>query len=144
MADKKEYGDGFLYADDFVRDGKWCQFALTIKGIVPPNTIKAANKQMVDKVCLQFEEASKILAVNTTNERLLKMACGSAKSDNWVGKKVTFYPVSVDAFGQTNVPALRVRLPKEVPMPFSARKQLGRDLTGKSLQVQTAGSDAAT
>jgi hypothetical protein len=132
-SNKHDFGDSFLYADDLVRDGKWIQATLTIKGVVPPNAIVGDNGKTIDKVCLTFEKTPKILALCTTNERLCRLNCGSGQSENWVGKSLTIYPSLIDAFGEKDVPCIRVRLPKTIPVPFGTRKHMGRDITNQPI-----------
>lgn len=121
----------FLYADDLLKDGQFCDVTLTIAEVHTPNTLKGADGKFVEKSALSFVGTPKKLVLNNTNERLVRMATGSTKSDGWVGKKVTLYPVSGNWFGEKNVPAIRIRTPEGTPVQMSVRKQLGRDLTQK-------------
>ena len=126
---KKELGPQFLYADDLFRDGKWAEVTLTIEGIHAGGTIFGADKKAVDNDSISFVGTEKKLVLNKTNKRLLKIATKSSKSDGWLGKKVTIYPVLINAFGEKNVPCIRVRVGDGNPVPFGVRKFLGKDLT---------------
>lgn len=126
---KREYGDSFLYAEDLVSDGKWVSATLTIKSVIDPNTITGDNGKVVEKRCLTFEGKDKIYAMPATAERVCKMNFGTKDYEKWVGKTVTVYPTLIDAFGEKDVPCVRIRTQKK-QIPFAVRKQLGRDLTG--------------
>lgn len=127
--DKKDYGEGFLYGDDLINNGVWIQASLKIVEVIPRRTLKAANGQLVDKVCLRFEKTEKLLALNETNTRHVALTCGSHKPEKWVGHVITVFPAEVEAFGNTG-PSVRVKLPKGTPHPHGTRKWMGKDLTG--------------
>ncbi len=124
----------FLYADDLLKDGQFRDVTLTIAEVHAANTLFGADQKPVEKMALGFAGTEKKLVLNNTNERLVRMATGSTKSDGWAGKKVTLYPVAINAFGEKNVPAIRIRTPEGTPIQMSVRKQLGRDLSGETTQ----------
>ena len=125
----KLLGSKFLYADDLLKDGKWVEARLTISRHVPGGTLTGADKSTVDADAIGFDGTDKLLVLNKTNTRLLKIATGSSKPAGWIGKTVALYPVSINAFGQQNLPCIRVRVADGQPTPFGVRKFLGRDLT---------------
>lgn len=126
---KDNLGPQFLYADDLLRDGQWIEATLTIAKFVPANSIKGANGQKVEKDAIGFDGTDKLLVLNATNRRLIKIATGSSKPEGWTGKKVTIYPVTINAFGQSEIPCIRIRIGSGQPIPFGVRKFLGHDLT---------------
>lgn len=131
----------FLYADDLLKDGVFREVTLKISEIHQPGTLFSADKKPVEKIALGFTGTDKKLVLNNTNERLVRMATGSTKSDGWTGHKVTLYPVSGNWFGEKNVPAIRIRTPEGMPVQMAVRKQLGRDLTGQSTVKGEKGSE---
>ena len=86
---------------------------------------------MVTEPVLAFEETEKMLALRPVNEILSIYALHENKPKRWPGKKLTLYPVVGDWFGQKNVCAIRVRIPKGDKRPFVPPEQLGRDITGE-------------
>lgn len=130
-------GPEYLHAESFLVDGVWKEFALTIASVTQPNEIKAADGKLIDKPIIAFEESEKRLILGKVNERLAKYAIGSAKPKDWIGKKITLYAVCGDWFGQPNVAAIRIRIPQGKPLPFIAKKNLGRDITGTRQVTET-------
>jgi len=66
---------------------------------------KSAKKR---KVIIYFDGAKKPLLSNTTNNKTIASLYGS-NADAWVGKLVTIYPTTCDAFGESGVECIRVR-----------------------------------
>jgi len=105
---------------------------LTIADVHPPSTVKSADGRMIDKPILVFEKTDRQMIVNKTNQRILKAMFG-AKASGWIG-----HPVSVGvrylskAFGQTNVPTLRIIPPAGASIPFSAMKHMGSEAPVKA------------
>ena len=126
---KATLGPQFLYADDMLRDGNWIEVKLTIARFIEANTVKGADGKLVEKDAIGFEGTDKMLVLNATNRRLIKIATGSSKPDGWIGKRIALYPVSINAFGQSNIPCIRIRIEDGKPVPFGVRKFLGKDLT---------------
>jgi len=125
----------FIYADNLVKDGCWVSPTVTIEKVIPENTIRAANKRLVEKPTMKFKESDKMLVLNTTNESLLRLQFGSSDYTKWVGKKVTIEPRRIaEAFGETDVPVIRVALPEDIPVPFRLRRHMGKKLSGAVTQ----------
>lgn len=129
---KKNLGPEWLRAEDFLDDGQWKQYTLTVKAVDPPGTHKSADGEEIDKPVLSFEETPKRLILCSLNQRLAKYAAGTAKATKWIGKKITLYPVTGNWFGQKNVAAIRVRVASEVAHPHIDKKTMGVDITGKN------------
>ena len=140
--DKKEYGDGWLYADDLIRNGKWDSVSLPIAEVISPNTIEAGHpKKLVDKWTLKFKgkTGEKLLALNLTNSRLLTLALGSSAPRDWEGKTITLYPAYGNCFGDKDVPWIRIQTPPNTIIPKGIRRHLGTSLVGTpSAQKATA------
>ncbi len=81
--------------------------SLTIAGYDRPDTIKSADKKLIDKPILRFQETDKGLILNKTNARTIGLAHGN-EMDEWTGKKVTLFATTCEAFGD-RVPCVRIR-----------------------------------
>lgn len=119
----------FLHGEDLQKDGKWQDFTLTIKSVGELDSVRAEDKTIVPGWPLTFEETPKILVLNKTNTKLAIAAVGTNVSAEWPGKKLTVYTVKGSWLGQSDVYALRVRVPKGKPRPFIQPRLLGKDLT---------------
>ena len=80
---------------------------MTISGYDAPNTVKSADKKLIDKPILRFKGTDKGLILNKTNARTIGLTYGN-EMDNWIDKKITLYATTCEAFGET-VPCVRVR-----------------------------------
>lgn len=99
----------------------------TIKAVVKPGSEKCANKRVIDRPIIEFEGSSKRFICSKTNERLIKAIYGP-KTSEWAGKQVTLMVrYLIEAFGEPDVPTLRIVLPRGIPMPFSVRKWYGSE-----------------
>ena len=128
-AAKKDLGPQFLYADDLIRDGRWIEAKLTIANHIVGGTLTGADGTRVDKDAISFEKTDKILVLNRTNTRLIRIATGNSKPEGWIGKSIVVYPVRIKAFGEDNLAAIRVRAGDGKPVPKGVRKFMGTDLT---------------
>ena len=73
----------------------------------PANTIKSADQRVIDKPILHFEGKDRGLVLNKTNARAIARRHGPTM-DEWIGKEIQIYQARVDAFGERDVPAVRV------------------------------------
>lgn len=119
----------FLHGEDLRRDGKWCEFSLTVKSVGEKDSIKSEDKSTVEGYPFTFEETDKIAVLKGSNIRLAQAALETSDRTQMTGKKLIVYPVMGNWFGQRDVIALRVRVPQGMPRPFIQPKNLGRDLT---------------
>lgn len=69
------------------------------------------DKGKESKVILFFDETEKGLVLNKTNWSSIEKVTGSDDTDDWIGKKVTFFATEVP-FGSEMVWSIRVRTPK--------------------------------
>ena len=100
----------FLAADDLPVDRDVC---LTIAGASIDNVTSPTNKTK-KMVCLSFEKTPKKLALNRTNGRTIAKITGSTQVEDWTGAKICLYRTTIKAFGDPQLPAIRVRLPEQV------------------------------
>ena len=128
---KTDLGPEYLHAEEFLIDGVWKEFPVEVKEVLAPNTVKSQDGKLIDKGILVVGKTKKRFVLGSTNERLVACALGSKKPLDWIGKKITLYPVRGDWFGQKNVCAIRVRVPDGMTRPFVQKKSLGEDITGK-------------
>lgn len=80
---------------------------LEIEKITPPNGEKSSDGRPIDRPILRFVKTDKGLILNKTNARTIGLALGN-EMDNWIGKKITLYATTTEAFGDI-VPCVRVR-----------------------------------
>ena len=95
----------FLAADDIPSDGK--PVSLTVKNCTAETVTAPTGSQRV-MPSLHFEETEKLLALNASNSRALTRLLGSNRPLDWIGKKIQLRRQLVRAWGQDNVPAIRV------------------------------------
>lgn len=99
---------------------------LAIADAIPPGTEKSADGRLIDRPIIAFEKTDKRFILSKTNERLVKAMHGS-KPRSWTGQPITLTVRYLPkAFGETNVPTVRVVLPDGVPMPMACRKHYGQ------------------
>lgn len=122
------YIGAFLEAGDLMeRDF----YTLTIDSIAKPDTEKDSQGKRIDKYVIGFKEARKRWIVNKTNFKMLTAALGK-KLSGWIGKKADLeVRVLKEAFGEKNVPVIRVRMPDGVEVPFGCRKHVGKPFEHK-------------
>ncbi len=132
-----ELGGDYLFADDFMVDGVWKQFTLTIDKVFAANAVmtkQGRDSKPLNKPVVQFTRSNKKLVLSKTNVRLARMVVGSSRTSEWIGKKLTLYAAgNVPAFGKFTI-AIRVRCPEEL-IPYGIRKHLGIDLTNQPLHT---------
>ncbi len=76
---------------------------------------------------LSFAGTSKMFIVKPTNRRLIKSILGP-RASTWVGKKITIGVRYLEqAFGEWNVPCLRVIPPQGVPIENRVRPYYGAE-----------------
>ena len=137
MSEEKEFekidlGGDYLYAEDFLQDGEWRSYSLTIQAVHQKDTLKTKDGKTVDKYVLEFAPNGKKMPLSKTNMRLCRLLVGSNRVSDWVGKKIALYAAEgVPAFGQRTT-AIRVRVPEDM-VPYGIRKFMGKDLTGKRI-----------
>jgi len=113
----------FLDAFDIMAAKK--DVTVTISNLVAPGVERDAKKRVIDKAILSFTGASKRLILTKLNEKIVYALHGKAPS-KWIGKSITLTVCYLEeAFGEPNVPAIRVVPPPDMPLTFSMRKHYG-------------------
>lgn len=117
-----QYTGNFLDATDIMKRGT---VTLTISGVVAPGSEKDATGKSIKPAIVSFEKAKKRLILNKTNQKVIAMAHG-AKASEWAGKQITLCVRYLEkAFGQFNVPVIRVVPPEGMDLTFSMRSKYG-------------------
>jgi len=98
-------------------DLKGADVTLTISRVVIETVMTSKGKEI--KPMLHFAEmesrppkSRKRLILNRTNAKAIAKLYGK-ETDDWQGKRITVYPTTCDAFGESDVDCVRVR--KAVP-----------------------------
>ncbi len=121
---KQEYGTGFLYAEDLLKNQQFQTVTVQIAQVIEPNKITAANGKIVNKYCLKFVGKEKILALCKTNASMIHFTTGDPPGESWVGKSITLQVRNVEAFGET-VLAIRVIPPSGTRVRKTILERLG-------------------
>ena len=128
---KTDLGPEYLHAEEFLVDGEWREFEVVVKEVIAPNTVKSADGKLITKGIIVVGNRNKRLVLGKTNERLMVCAMGTSSTKQWIGKKVKLYPVSGSWFGQDDVCAIRISLPKGATKPYVNPNLMGAPLTGQ-------------
>jgi len=103
------YDNRFLSADD-LPSGK--DIKVTIEAVTKEE-IKDPKSKDKTVLALRFVGKTKFFAVNKTNANSIKKDIGLSDVSDWVGKEITIYATTCNAFGDPNTPCIRVRAPKK-------------------------------
>lgn len=91
------------------------------------------------KGIMSFVETGKQLVINRTNSDCFKAMFGR-ETDNWVGKRVTFWPAPYfDSFSKEHMVAVRVRGSPDITAPVSATIKLARKKATTVTMQKTGG-----
>ncbi len=132
MRKKDAFPSKYLAAADIEDAG---EITLTIKGVDWEEIKNIQTGKPEQRPVMTFKEREvggievKPLIVNVTNWNAMEKLCGSDESDDWNGKRVTFYTTEVEAFGETKL-AIRVRnktKPQTANRPPAKERQAGDD-----------------
>ena len=119
-----QFQGAFLDASDLMASGN---ITLAISDVVAPNAEKDATGKSIDKAIVSFSGAKKRLILNKTNAKVIAMAHGK-KPSAWIGQKITLTVRWLEkAFGQSNVPVIRVVPPEGTALTFGMRTKYGRE-----------------
>jgi len=121
MSDPVQNGRVLTYSEQF--EGDYLEAAhlskevtVEIVAIDSKATVKATNGKIIDKPILHFKGAKRALICNKTNAKEIVSMHGDM--GEWIGKRITLYPTTCDAFGIPNTPCIRVkRGPRRVIAP---------------------------
>jgi hypothetical protein len=126
MSDKQEFGTEYLYSENLLANGKYQTVQVEIESYIEPNTVRSADKKLIDKPILKFKGKSKMLVLCKTNQVLIICSTGEQPGPIWIGKKITLQVREVDAFGEI-VSAIRVIPPNGVKVRKNVLKRLGKE-----------------
>lgn len=97
-----------------------------IEKIFKPGSVKNSLGKTINKTVIAFKGAKKRFIVGKTNLKIIAIELQSDKSSQWKGKKITLTVRYLDeAFGQKNVPTVRVKVADESKLSFAMRKHYG-------------------
>lgn len=119
----EQFQGNFLDATDLIHKGN---VVVTIADLVPPNRERDGAKKLIDKAILSFVGKQKRLVLNKGNAKTIKLQHG--EPDQWIGKKITLTVRLVDAFGEKNLPVIRVVPPPDAMTTWSMRKKFGAEV----------------
>ena len=115
----------FMDSSDILAKGN---VTVVISDVIAPNKEKDGAGKTINKAILAFEKATKRLIMNKTNCKIVAMMYGQ-KPSQWIGKPITLCVRYLEkAFGQTNVPVVRVLPPADKPLTFGMRRSFGSDV----------------
>jgi hypothetical protein len=101
---KKFFSYRFIAAEEL--DGK--EITLTIIGVTTDEVYSPTARAKEKKAALKFKETDKMVILNATNARKITEILGSPQVETWTGKRITLYPLAIQAFGQ-NIEAIRIK-----------------------------------
>ena len=78
-----------------------------ISKIEAANTVKSADGRLIDKPVMHFKGKDRALVLAKCNARAIARKYGP-DMDQWVGKTIGLFQARVDAFGESDVPAVRI------------------------------------
>lgn len=106
MKVSEEFPSQFLEAAE-LGDKEW---TLTVAKVEKMKGVKGRDGKPFDPKVVFFTKGKKGFCLNKTNAKIIrdKLKYGD-DSEQWIGKPLTIYPTTCDAFGERNVPCIRVR-----------------------------------
>ncbi len=118
---RQQFEGNFLDALDIPKGG----ITVEIVDVVVPDAEKDKTGKTIDKGILAFKGAKKRLILNKVNSKIIALAHGK-KASEWIGKSITLTVRYLKtAFGQSNVPVIRVVPDESHPLTFGMRKNYG-------------------
>lgn len=113
----------FVDAADLMSRG---DTTVEIEKIFKPGSVKNSQGKTINKTVISFKGAKKRFIAGKTNLKIISIELQSDKSSQWRGKKITLTVRWLDeAFGQKNVPTVRVKVADESKLSFAMRKHYG-------------------
>jgi len=87
---------------------------LVIESIEGKHKGKGLDGKEFIKPLIRFKGAKKGWVLNRTNAKRIVLGLGfGTEMDGWIGKQITIYPTTCNAFGKKDTPCIRVMLPQE-------------------------------
>lgn len=115
-------GSHFLKADDIMGRSKAC--TAVIDTILPAGSESDARGKPIDRKIATFQKTGKQLILSPINYKVLKINLGPDESE-WPGKRITLVVRYLDAFGDLDLPCIRIW--PEKPIPKSMREKFGEE-----------------
>lgn len=136
-----DYDYDELFPGRFLKAGlfKGKPYTLTIADVKLEQLPDSKRKKNVGKGVLSFRETPMELVLNKTNGECLKGMFGR-RTGGWVGRRVTFFPETVKAFGAKKL-AIRVLGSPDLERDMEIELQLGQDVEAVTMK-KTAGPRA--
>jgi hypothetical protein len=109
MPSKVTFGNELLFPSKYLSafDCKGADLTLTVTRIEKQELqLKRGGKEV--KPVLSFSESEKALVLNKTNAESIAVVLGSARAEDWIGKRITFFPTKTPV-GREIVDCIRVR-----------------------------------
>jgi hypothetical protein len=112
-----------LYPGRFLKAGEFLgrKVTLTIADVILDELEGEKGKEV--KGCISFKETEKQIPVNKTNGICIKAMFGR-KIPDWIGKRITLYPGTVESGGMKGEPAIRVWGSPDIAHDFDVSVQL--------------------
>jgi hypothetical protein len=98
---------------------------VVISGYIPAGTLTDKTGKVVERPVVTFARATKAFVLNRTNEKAIILIHGKDR-EAWKGKAITLTVRFVNNAGHIDLPAVRVQVPKGLPMTFGMRKWQGK------------------
>lgn len=130
-----------LFPNRFLKAGQFKGkiWTLTIAGIrIEEMPSQDKKKGPQTKGIISFRETKKELVLNRTNGESLKAMFGRA-TDAWIGKRVSFCPKEVEAFGEATL-AIRVFGSPDLERDMRAQLKLGQKSVSALLKKTAPGA----
>lgn len=129
-----------LFPNRFMKAGefKGKDVTLKISGVQIEELEGDGGKKV--KGIISFDRTPKQLVLNKTNGLCLKALFGR-RTEDWVGKRVTFYPAQIDNFGDVDL-AIRVRGSPDIAGPVQVEIKLAKKKPKTVTLQKTAGAAA--
>lgn len=128
---KKEYNYDYLGAYSLPTDGT--DMVLTIKETRKEKVVGGDGKKQDCFVVYFQEQGVKPMILNRTNAKTIQKVYGTPYIELWVGKQISLYQTTVNAFG-TQTDALRIRDYKPIVKELDVSEALTKLKACKTLQ----------
>ena len=96
------YDSRYIAADD-LPPGK------DVKVKISNVTLETSKTDKSKLVSLHFEGKDKMMAVNKTNALSIRKQTGTSDVSKWIGHTIIIYQTTCRAFGDPNMPCIRVK-----------------------------------
>lgn len=106
---KPTFGGKLMFPSDYLAAVEFQGRDVTLKiRSVERESLRRTDGENEPAFIVRFEETKKKLVLNKTNAAAIATLTGETEAQNWVGRRVTLYPTTCQAFG-AEVECIRVR-----------------------------------